>query len=104
MGDRAMAEIKTEDGSIYFYTHWCGQGLPEIAKAALAVAQPRRGDDGYATRIVIDQLIKGCGCRDYETGAGIMLKPDAEDEYNDGSPSVVIDIVGWTTKSIRAQE
>ena len=34
-------------------------------------------------------LISLTGCRDEETGAGLMLKPSAEDEYNHGEPSVV---------------
>ena len=35
MGDRAMAEIKVQEGSLYFYTHWHGQELPRISKQAL---------------------------------------------------------------------
>ena len=95
MGDRAMAEIKTEDGSLYFYTHWAGHDLPNLASAALAKANARRGDTVYATRIVVDQLINLVGARDSETGAGIMLAPNCEDEYNADSPSVVIDLVSW---------
>jgi hypothetical protein len=101
MGDRAMAEIKTEKGSIYFYTHWSGHELPNIAKTALETASPRKGDFPYATKIVIDSLIKGTGVRDSETGGGIMLGPDAEDEYNNDSPSVVIDLHAWKVSSNR---
>ncbi len=93
MGDRAMAEIKVTDGSIYFYTHWSGYELPEHAKQALSMAAPRIGDDAYALKIVIDNLIKLSSARDSETGAGIMLHPNAEDEYNNDAPSVVIDLV-----------
>jgi hypothetical protein len=39
---------------------------------------------------VVDQLIKGG--RDSELGYGLMLKPNAEDEYNHNSPSIVIDL------------
>ena len=99
MGDRAMAEIKTGDGSLYFYTHWSGHNLPELAERALDVAAPRKGDNAYAMRIVIDQLIKLSGCRDEETGAGIMLKPRAEDSYNNDDPSVIIDLEGWTVST-----
>lgn len=91
MGDRAMAEIKTPDGSLYVYTHWGGSSLPEEAKKALEKAKPRWGDIGYATRIVVDQLTKEG--RDEETGFGLMLKPSAEDEYNNDSPSVIIDLI-----------
>jgi len=93
MGDRAMCEIKTEGGSIFFYTHWCGYALPNVAEKALELAQPRIRDLSYATRIVIDYLIKEAGERDSETGSGIMLTPDAEDEYNDDRPSVTIDLL-----------
>jgi hypothetical protein len=92
MGDRAMAEIKTTEGSLYFYTHWCGSELPDHAEQAVKTAAPRKGDDAYALRIVVDQLIKLCGARDKETGAGLMLKPYGEDSYNGNKPSVTIDI------------
>ncbi len=91
MGDRAMAEIKTEGGSLYVYTHWSGHELPENAKQAVLTAKPRWGDYPYSTRIVVDQLIKGG--RDEETGFGLMLQPNAEDSYNSDNPSVVIDLL-----------
>ena len=93
MGDRAMAEIKTRDGSLFFYTHWSGSDLPELALLALDRARPRIGDDSYALRIVIDSLIKDTDTRDQETGSGIMLKANCEDEYNNDKPSVLIDLV-----------
>ena len=91
MGDRAMAQINTEGGSLFVYTHWGGYDLPEDAKAAIIAAKPRWGDISYATRIIVDQLIKGG--RDQETGYGIMLKPSSEDEYNQDEPSVTIDLI-----------
>jgi hypothetical protein len=39
---------------------------------------------------VVDQLIKDG--RDSELGYGLMLKPNAEDEYNHDNPSIVIDL------------
>lgn len=101
MGDRAMAEIKVDNGSLYFYTHWCGHKLPKIAERALEEANPRQGDYPYALKIVVDYLIKESGSRDSETGAGIMLGPDAEDEYNNDNPSVVIDLVNNEVKVYR---
>lgn len=92
MGDRAMAEIKVSNGSLYFYTHWAGQTLPKMATVALEAAQPRIDDEPYALRIVVDSLIKDSGTRDKETGSGLMLGPNAEDEYNGDKPSVIIDI------------
>ena len=93
MGDRAMAQIKVEDGSLYFYTHSSGYRLPQIAEKALADAQKRIHDSPYALRIVVDSLIRETGTRDSETGSGIMLGPNAEDEYNNDKPSVIIDLV-----------
>ncbi len=91
MGDRAMAEIKTDDGSLYVYTHWDGYELPENAKQAIKFAKDRWNDSAYAVRIIVDQLTKGG--RDQETGYGLMLQPKAEDAYNNDNPSVVIDLV-----------
>ena len=91
MGDRAMVEIKTEDGSLYVYSHWGGFEMPQLAIEAVLDAKPRWDDDSYATRIIVDQLTKTS--RDQETGAGLMLKPHHEDEYNHDSPSVIIDLV-----------
>jgi hypothetical protein len=94
MGDRAMAEIKVTNGSLFFYTHWCGLDLPKLSKQALEEAKPRIGDDSYALKIVVDSLIRQCHSRDSETGCGLMLKPSAEDEYNNDNPSVLIDLIG----------
>lgn len=93
MGDRAMAEIIIPNGRVYFYTHWGGSELPDHAQIALNAAQPRINDYSYALRIVLDRLIQLSGSRDQETGSGIMLSPDAEDEYNNNKPSVIIDLV-----------
>ena len=102
MGDRAMAEIKTEGGSLYVYTHWGGHDLPDAAKEAVLSARDRWGDYTYATRIIVDQLIKPS--RDLETGHGLTLSPDAEDEYNNDNPSVVIDLIKEKLTIIRDGE
>lgn len=104
MGDRAMAEIKVSKGSFYFYTHWAGNKLVKMAKKALELASPRIGDDAYAAKIVVDSLIEQSGTRDRETGAGLMLGPDAEDEYNNDKPSVLIDLVNNKVKAFRKKE
>lgn len=103
MGDRAMAEIRTREGSVYFYTHWTGQNLRLQAEQALEKARPRIGDDPYALRIVLDSLIETSGARDSETGAGIMLSPCCEDEYNYDSPSVLIDLVDASVERLGGQ-
>jgi len=91
MGDRVMAEIKTKEGSLYVYSHWGGYSMPQNAMQAIVAAQPRWDDESYATRIIVDQLTRDC--RDQETGAGLMLKPSSQDEYNYDKPSVIIDLV-----------
>jgi hypothetical protein len=100
MGDRAMAEIRTRDGSLYFYTHWTGHNLLNQAEQAVRKARDRIGDDPYATKIVLDSLIESSRARDSETGAGIMLKPDAEDEYNSDNPSVIIDLQDGSVRGV----
>lgn len=102
MGDRAMAEIKTEGGSFFVYTHWRGSDLPETATDAVLGARDRWDDYPYANRIIVDQLT--VDARDSETGAGLMLGPDAEDAYNDDKPSVIIDLLGKTLTKIRHGE
>jgi hypothetical protein len=102
MGDRAMVEVRVVDGSFYIYTHWGGHSLPEDAKEAIKVAEPRWDDESYAARIIVDQLTKGG--RDRETGYGILLKPHAEDEYNHDNPSVVIDLVKQELTVIRKEK
>lgn len=98
MGDRAMAEIKVSDGSLFFYTHWTGENLVQQCEEALTKARPRIGDDAYATKIALDSLIETSGARDSETGAGVMLKPHAGDEYNGDEPSVILDLVDGTVE------
>ncbi len=88
MGDRRMAEIRLPEGSLYLYVHWSGYDLPRLAREAVVAARPRLGDYPYWTRIVVDQITKGG--RDEETGFGLMLTPNAEDEYNSDEPSVII--------------
>lgn len=99
MGDRRMAEIKTSDGSLYVYGHWWGSDLPELALDAVAAAKPRLGDEAYWTRIVVDQLTKFG--RDKETGYGLLLKPNCEDEYNHDEPSVLIDARDGSVKVVK---
>jgi len=91
MGDRRMAEIKTSDGSLYVYVHWLGHQLPKMAMWAIRDAAPQLGDDNYVTHVIVDQLTKPG--RDSILGFGLMLKPNAEDEYHSNEPSVIIDLV-----------
>jgi len=96
MGDRRIAQIHTEEGDLYFYTHSSGYKLPEHAQEALDRASVRKNDQPYALKIVIDHLIFLTQSRDKETGSGIMLAPDrGEDEYSVPF-SVTVDMVDWT--------
>ncbi len=97
MGDRRIAEIRVpisseeeETKSLYVYTHGDGYVFDQMAKAAIVAAAPRWGDTPYATRIIVDQLIKGG--RDKETGYGLMMEPRGEDSYNGDKPSIIIDL------------
>ena len=90
MGDRRTAEIRLEKGSLYVYSHWGGFEMREDAQDAIRAAEGRWSDEPYAARIIVDQLTKHS--RDQETGHGLMLGPDAEDEYG-ANPSVIIDLV-----------
>jgi hypothetical protein len=99
MGNRRMAEIRTKDGSLYFYTHSAGSRLPHDAEHALQLAEPRRDDTDYALRRVVDHLIHASYSRDSEIGSGLMFDPHLEDEYLTGDwggrASVLIDLIGW---------
>ena len=95
MGDRAMAQIRTGDGDLFVYTHRGGWELHTIdAIKAIKSAKSRWDDESYAVRIIVDQLTKQG--RDEESGFGLMLKPNEEDEYNNNEPSVLIDLVQQT--------
>jgi hypothetical protein len=98
MGDRRIAEIRTQGRSLYFYTHWSGSTLPTDAQQALNLAGTRRDDLSYAMRRVIDHLILSSGSRDNEVGSGIMFEPYDEDDYGT-APSVTIDLDTWEVQS-----
>ena len=110
MGDRRIAEIKTSEGSLFFYTHYKGHKLPDIAREALELAEPRHkiGDDSYALRRIVDHLIYASGSRDNELNSGLMFSPKAEDEYPKlvnlstfeyRPTSVLIDMIRWRVEA-----
>ena len=101
MGDRRVCEIKTEAGDIFFYSHWHGKTLPDIAYDAMREAQVRKGDEPYVLRIILDYMIKHTDSRDSEAGSGISLSRDEQqDEYIDGyTPSIIMDLRNWTLSS-----
>ena len=97
MGDRRIAQVITDKGTLYVYTHWCGEAFPRMAEAAILASEPRWDDHPYALRIIVDQLTKPG--RDRELGFGLLFTLDAEDEYATqtmGRASIIIDLVGKT--------
>lgn len=102
MGDRRMAAILIGEGALYVYTHWYGSAFPRMACAAIIAARHRLHDPSYATRIIVDQLT--ASGRDVETGFGLMLRPNQEDEYNNDSPSIIIDLGAQTLTIIDEHE
>ena len=99
MGDRRMAEVKTSNGSLYFYTHSHGFTLPDISREAMrtVTVMKRQDDEEYAVRIILDYLIENTGSHNSPTGSGISLAPNMEDQYSRGfEPTVIIDLVDWS--------
>lgn len=59
MGDRAVAgfRAKASDPTIFIYQHWSGYDQSARLANAINTARPRWGDDSYATRIALSQLV-----------------------------------------------
>jgi hypothetical protein len=82
MGDRANFGIRQADGNIIFvYGHWAGENM--LAKFANAIGRAvtagRIGDDAYATRIIISDLIGDAWKHDL--GWGITINTLADNEH-----------------------
>jgi hypothetical protein len=91
MGDRANFGFRQEDDSIIFlYGHWAGEGMMSTLANAIAKARPRWGDESYATRICISQIIGDQW--DQETGWGISTT------FGDNEHSVPI--VNWQDQAV----
>lgn len=81
MGDRANFGIRQADGNtIFVYGHWAGEGM--LARFANAISRAenagRIGDDSYATRIIISDLIGESWNQDYSWGITINTLADNE--------------------------
>ena len=59
MGDRAVAGFRDnpETPTIFIYQHWVNGEQSEVLAGALEASRPRWGDDSYATRICLSQII-----------------------------------------------
>ncbi len=88
MGDRAQVKIidsmqsAKDQGQVYLYTHWDGTELVEDVRTALKREQ-RWDDAPYLTRIIFDEMTKGC--QGSETGNGIMTY-----EVSDASHDLIV--------------
>jgi hypothetical protein len=73
MGDRGnVAIIQNEDRTerVWIYSHWGGSELPDRVRTGLIASKPRWGDNSYATKIIIGQLVPAKNWTE-ETGYGI---------------------------------
>jgi hypothetical protein len=68
MGDRVQVNIKDDADNVWFYSHWNGDGVIEVVKAALT-RHARWDDTQYLARIIFEEMIKD-SIGD-ETGYGI---------------------------------
>ena len=92
MGDRANVIFTTKKavtgkgqdkllkGNIVLYSHWGGSELATAVRDALGEAKGRWGDSGYATRIIVSQIV-GDDWKQ-ETGFGLFVGELGDNEHN----------------------
>lgn len=91
MGDRANFVFVQDNGeTIVLYGHWAGYNMLEKLADAVAKAQPRWADAGYATRIVVSQMINEFW--DSETGWGLYVNEITDNEHK-------IPVVNWKDRT-----
>ena len=110
MGDRANFGIRQADGNtIFVYGHWAGhQMLAKFAKAIDRVVDAgRMGDNAYATRIIISDLIGEDWSQDYSWGITINTFADNEHKvpvYDLTSDTVTLyDVEDWRNLALGAK-
>jgi hypothetical protein len=99
MGDRGNIVVrqgKTNRDDVWFYTHWSGYNIEDVAREALA-RRLRWDDTSYLARIVFDTLTKGE--QGEETGFGIST--GITDNEHD---IVVIDVPNQRVFKIKEKE
>ena len=69
MGSRTNFHFKQGDNFITLYSHWGGESKMVDLALAIQKAEPRWSDIGYATRIIVSQIINSDW--DSETGFGL---------------------------------
>lgn len=107
MGDRANIVMREGTNELYFYSHWCGYKMKQIAAKGIdrAIQAGRIGDYAYASRVIFCEVLKECsqdpdGALNESTGVG--LSPFLTDgEYpliivNLDNCSVDIDDKSWS--------
>jgi len=93
MGARTNFTFKTSTGSMILYSHWGGETKAMDLANALNKAYPRikMGDEGYALRVIVSQLIGPSWAS--ETGFGIYLGQHGGEKEN---YPVTIDLTNQT--------
>ena len=92
MGARTNFHFKTNEDTLTLYSHWGGDSRKEDLARAMKAALPRKGDDSYALRIMISQLI-GTDWNS-ETGYGLHINNPSGSEESYGH--LEINLNNWT--------
>jgi hypothetical protein len=96
MGNRANYGFRSGENTVFLYGHWAGEpGMAECLASALREARPRWGDDGYATRIAMSQIVNDDW--NSETGWGIYVNEIGDNE----NPIYVVD---WASQTVEIYE
>jgi hypothetical protein len=91
MGDRANFGFKDRKGdTIFLYGHWAGHQMLQNLADAVQIAHPRWGDESYATRICISQLVNEEWSS--ETGWGLSVNELGDNEHK-------VPIINWSDKT-----
>ena len=94
MGDRAVIGFQSEADSpvLYLYMHWSGSEQEQILKDALLRSSSRWGDNSYATRICISELVGKDWNQDL--GYGLEIDSYASPDYD------TIQVVCWYNRTV----
>ena len=91
MGDRANFGFRdSKENIVFLYGHWAGHHMLENLANAVEAARPRWGDESYATRICVSQLINEEWAS--ETGWGIYVNQIGDNEHK-------IPVIDWKNRT-----